>query len=411
MRNAIILFVFLVSIVSFLFTVGADEVGYKNALLFIESIKGRVPDDDDYYSVCENAEIVLSRREQAELFGVILSKQKPTIDTDNLLLIYKAKRASLFDGKISYTEVATIPQNSKRGQAGKTSCTYTFVFSRNKLYLERYGKRWHDDYEHSIMSFDGENVTTVALPQGEPVNADITRTSASSFFYQMHMPLFLTMLFEESRCGYANNTGRDLVESLEMKGATFVFHEEKMANGKRCVIVANSFQRFFLDPECDFSLIRFELFEQIFEENNLSPKPLENTKIIGRRPLFITDHFDLVDKGNGIWIPSRIECAYYTDGKPDGQATITVLDAQFNTAIPDLFFSDVIPDDAFVADGSRGMTYFQSDRASINALLKSVAKSKRVWTFQIISVTLGTLMIIVWVVLKYLAYLKRKNAV
>jgi len=368
----------------------ANGSDYEVALAHLENIQDRVPTDDDFFDICEDPNITLSKDEVSKLFARVLTMQKPRISTDQLLTLYKARRSSVRDAKVRYTEIVENPLNSRYGPPGKTTRTYVFAFSNDKLLLERNGKRWEGDYERSIISYDGNNIILVSLPEQDIPNADITEANSFKFFFHVHMPFFLTMLFEESRCDYDIDTGRDIVKFLEMGGTAHVFQQEQRVNGRNCIVLLSTARRFYLATECDYSIVRIEQFVQ--------------THKVGRELLFRSDHFDLVDYGNGIWLPSRIEHTYYTNGKPDGHALIDIQEVQINQEIPDSFFSDVIPDDAFVFDGIRGMTYQLCDKAAIDALHKDIVKSKRVIVFCSIGVTVGVIMILIWCVIKYLAY-------
>ena len=82
----------------------------------------------------------------------------------------------------------------------------------------------------------------------------------------------------------------------------------------------------------------------------------------------------------------------------------------FNRPLPKSFFSDVIPEDAMVSDGINHLVYVYGDRTSIGGLLNDTVRSKRVMIFRYISVTLGLVMVIIALVMKYREYRKRKNS-
>jgi hypothetical protein len=386
-----------------------DEIGFRTAVARIECIQNRIPNDDDFFSICSDNSISLTKQEQVELFGKILMLQKSRTNCQELLAIFNAKRNLLHDVKVSYIESIDIFVNSDLGMRGKTSHTYVFAFSENKMYLARDGKRSPDDYQHSVIASDGEILRTVSLPDNDLANAEITKINSPNyarFFYQLNMPLFLSNIVDENLCGYPRQPGRNIIELLKEKGSFHVFQQEEVIDNQVCIVVLNEYCRFYLSPEKDFSIIRFELFSQKFDPD---VNRTDQRRFVGRSLTLRSNFRNYIDNGNGIWTPSVIENSYYLENKQIAFVKIEVKDIQINKRIPDSFFSDVIPDDAFVADGIRNMVYRQSDHPSIDSLLKETAKSKRVFIYRYISVTAGLLMIIIALLLKYRAYLKDKR--
>jgi len=89
---------------------------------------------------------------------------------------------------------------------------------------------------------------------------------------------------------------------------------------------------------------------------------------------------------------------------------MTVSGVELNKEIDPKTFTDIFPEDVLVADLVRNLSYEWSDRPSIDAILDKAVKSKRVWTLQYISLTLGILLLLAWFIIQYRAYLKRKAA-
>jgi hypothetical protein len=118
-------------------------------------------------------------------------------------------------------------------------------------------------------------------------------------------------------------------------------------------------------------------------------------------------------------LPSRIEIERFAEPRiPDElqgkvifspkHEIITVSSIQINQGIKDdNYFTDFIPDDAFVSDANHHLVYKQSDKDSINSLAKEPVKSKNLfWNY--VSIVIGLLMIFITLILKYLAYRKAK---
>jgi hypothetical protein len=395
-----VLFFIFLNAIFFQQLLSADEAGYKAALAQLNAITDRIPSDDDFFRICQEPEIKLSDKEQSKFWLAIVRLQKTQIDIKTLVAIFKARRDSLSQCKISYSEIIQNPANSKHGPEGRTSRDYVFAFSKNRYYLERTEKRGADDYEHSIISYDGNAIILVALPKNDIPRADITEANSFKSFFQSHIPLFYTRHLEEYRFDESINN-KDILGMMEIPGMpsnvrqAWVFQQERMINGSKCITVGTSARRFYLDVERDYSIVRTELFLNRLIASNVE---------ISRR----CDLFDYIDDGNGNWFPSKIEETRYTDGKPDAFTTIVVRDVQTKN-IPDSFFSDVIPENAFVFDGIRKMTYMQSDKPSIGSLSKETVKNKLILVFRYVSVISGLTLIFIAILLKYRAYRKNKR--
>lgn len=377
----------------------ADDASVGAAVSIIDAIKDRVPDDDDYFRIVSDSRFSLTPQERANLFGKIVFMQKPSVQRKEILALYEAKRVSLHDCIISYTNVHSNDKDRKSSQI-----SFVFAFSKNKLFLDKKGKRWDTDSERLTASYDGENLKLVREPDSNLPNASVSEQISRKFFYEPHMPLYVVMLFSAARCDYPPElAGTDFVDFLKDEGSTHVFQQEKDINGSKCIVVLNTGKRFFLDPKRDYSVVRFEQFEHEYAPNTQGLRHL-----VGRHMRLRVDNHDLVDHGNGIWLPTKTVCSSFAENGKTEQMTTIVTDVRVNKGITDAFFTDITPEHSFVFDSVRKMTYMQSDSSSINSLLKETAKSKRVWIFQIISMTLGIVLILIWFIIKYRQYLASK---
>ena len=389
----------------------ADETSFQVALERLKIIEDHLPDDDDFFRLLEDDSLQLSRVEQDNLFGMILRLQKGDISRGDVHRIFEARRNSILDAKICYSVSADVLLNHSSVSRGNSLQHFTFAFSDHNTYLKRDGKRMPEDYRTSVMSTDGIVLIDVALPDNDIPNASITQVTSPDYyryFYQINMPLFSACLLDENRYGYAFPFGDDIVQFLSRKGFAHVFKQEKTINGIRCLVVLNEMCRFYLAIEKDLSPVRYELFSLRMKADLNPSSSIE--RFAGRSLIFRRDFSNFVDCGNGIWIPLVIEDTRFSEDNRTDVVRVNVKDVQINKGIPDAFFTDVIPDDAMVADGIRGLVYRQGDHASIEGLLKETVKSKRVFIFQYISVTIGILLILIWITVKYLAYRKRKKA-
>lgn len=393
-------------------SIHADDVSYNTALSKLQNLQGRLPNDDDYYGIIEEFQGKLTKMEQANLFGKLLKLQHPAqISCDQLLALYKAKRNAISDFKVCYDVAENIMPNSDRGLPGKFSRSYIFAIApAKKMYLERHGERWEGDHPRSIISMNNDILKTVSFPTNDTINAEITTGLTREhvrLLYQEKMPLFLANLFDEDNCDYPRFYGRDIIQFLEKKGSCFILQDMVSINNKKCVVAFNEWMRFYLCPDLDFAMVRFEFF---LPKNTKTPVSGDISPIAGRFLSYQSDLTDYMDCGNGIWVPATIKDSNYTpNGVRHYHAIIKVTNIDVNKNIPDAFFNDVVPEDAMVVDGTNNLVYRQSDHPSIGALLKSTVKSKVNTTLRWVSVISGLVLITVALLIKYRNHLKNRS--
>ena len=227
------------------------------------------------------------------------------------------------------------------------------------------------------------------------------------------MPFFQTGFFDSTKFGYPY-LDSDVVSFLKGPVASlpdgkknnlvpFVFEKIESVEGEKCIVVSDFSTAMYFAVEKDFSLVQSEVYSQIMTTIANGGGVLSGRKISAR-----TKFSKMKDYGNGICLPSNIELERFNDN-PVQYEKVVILSVKINEGIKDNYFTDIIPDDAIVADAENVMVYKQGDRSSIEGLLKDAAKSKRVMIFRYISVTLGLIMIAIWFVLKYRKYLKKRT--
>jgi hypothetical protein len=250
---------------------------------------------------------------------------------------------------------------------------------------------------------------TVTEPDSDLPNANVMKTTPLQMFYHLNMPLFPAMLFNPARCNASWQFNFDLESFLDAE-KTHVFEQDIQLNEKKCILVLDLSTKIYLDPEKDFSVIRFEKYA-----HNAIPVPSpqsfsgQDVRITGRTLIYRSDLMDLKNCENGIWIPLKIENTIFNKQNVIEQSIVTVKDVQINKGIPKTFFTEIIPENSFVFDAPNNLTYKQSDHASINSLIKETAKSKRIFIYRYISIISGLALIFIALALKYRAYLKAKR--
>ena len=190
------------------------------------------------------------------------------------------------------------------------------------------------------------------------------------------------------------NRYNDFVGMLE-SDQTIVLEEMESIHDEKCIIVTDGNYRMYVSPQKNYAIVHKECWARF-------SMPGDRT-LISKSVLK-----DFREYENSLWLPQKYYEEFFSQGKLTVTISVDFDDVIVNSKIPDAFFQDIIPDNSFVADGVNNLVYRQSDTASINALLKATAKSKRVWIFQTISMSLGIILILIWIVLKYRKYLASK---
>ncbi|MCL2004953.1 MAG: hypothetical protein FWG73_02205 [Planctomycetaceae bacterium] len=354
-------------------------------------VNGYIPTESDYFDIIFMPTNNLTSQEQAELFGQILSLQNPRVDKISLLKIIGSKKESINSLKVRY--------NLTFHGRLRSSVVCIYAFLGEKRYFERIGKILDADEEQIIFAYDGSLLRIVTNPNDIMPNVSIDLfTAHHDIFFQPTMPLFAAMLFDTTHFPSVKYV-HDVLFFLEDQG-TQVFEKTEIIDGKACIIAANFNTRVLLCPEMNYAVMQFEVYNFDYDDQGLP---------IGRSLLVKRELRDHKYYGNGIWLPTRIVTSEFFDKNNPSQTVVMVDEMEVNPAIDPNFFADVIPENAFVIDGVRGLTYFQSDSPSINDTLKAVAKSKRTWFLQYLSLTVGCILILLVVVVKYIKYLKQKQ--
>jgi hypothetical protein len=379
---------------------------------------GHPPTMVDYFSYREQLELQSIKTGAAEIvFDEILAQQKPIISRSELLELFISKRHSLRDYIVKYNVHIESWQNTVEVM----TCEY--AFKNNKLLFDVIRQSEKD--LHSRFAYDNEKVITLYEKTNVPKQAGIQKENGLGLFLQPQMPLFVSGFFDSKVFGFPyNNT--DVVSFLTGPFITlpdgtktnlvpFVFEKLEIIDNRKCIVVSDFNVSMFFDIERDFSLIQRDGYHQVMTTSSSGETMLSSRELVARTRLY-----DLTDYGNGIWLPSKIEIERFSKPRiPHAlqdkvifsakHEIVNVSSIQINQGIKDDFFTDFIPNDAFVSDLDNKLVYKQGDKASINSLLKETAKSKRNFFWNYVSIVTGLLMIFVALSLKYLAYLKAKR--
>jgi hypothetical protein len=258
-----------------------------------------------------------------------------------------------------------------------------------------------DDESRSITSSDGDLLIYVAAfsNKWKYPSASIDPISSRSKSFLSATPLCQSMLFDTVSAEMPH-IGFDFL----LCGNMIVFEKEKQLNDHACLIMGNKNRMYYLDKDKDFSVVKKEVYSSITEDYE------DGFRIVGRYLSEQTEFMDIQDFGNGIWLPNNVVYTQFNkEGKIIRVETIKVEEMKLNSGLQKKFFTDIIPENAMIADGIRGLVYRQSDHSSIDSLLKETVKSKRIFIYRYISIISGFALIFFVLIIKYRQYLKAKR--
>ena len=379
----------------------------RSAIERFKNENGYAITEDDWISLMKVHKVPLT--ELGQYLELIRKQQIPKVTISQLIAISQARQNSI-------TSITAKWRFVSENKINATTADYlhTFTLSKKRVLFETIHNNTEtvDVAMRRIASYDGEVVRLVDIPLSESsqyeTNAFLSNfESYESYFIASDNILWLTMLLDSKQYGFPENLSSDLLSFLrDDKLRVIVFEHMQKFQGTDCYVVSGGPFRVYLDPQYQYAVVGLESYAMDTISEN-GKRYYNGVKLRHRRVLS-----DMKDYGNGVFLPSKIISQWYSrdNGTLEVQVTIDIQSIEINKDYDKEYFSDIIPDDAMVADGINNLVYRQNDRDSINALLQETAKSKRVWTLQIISVTVGILMILIWIVIQHLAYRKSKNS-
>ena len=340
---------------------------FEDALGQLVNFRGRTgsaPTPDFYFSVIERES--LTNEEQAALYARLVELQEPQVSMETLAAVLTSVRDSIrsFSCRYTYTN-------------DPTASIHSYTFDRNKVIFEEPGPSSMVTF---TTSYDGDLVRRVVRERGKMTNASIDTLQSPSSLLRIYMPLCQAMMFNSSFFSM-HSTASDLVRFLEAN-SFHVFEHTAVIDGSECLLVANMGFQFYLDMDKSFAVRQLDSFAFDYVDADAgAPMAIRRRKLSDRRI-----HSEFTDYGNGVWLPLEMKLTHFLRGDEPEDEYISVVSMEVNPEIDGSVFVDIIPNDAFVADGTRGMTYIYGDRSSIEELVRSNVPDKT-----------GTLSMIVWI--------------
>ncbi|MCL2709277.1 MAG: hypothetical protein FWE95_00215 [Planctomycetaceae bacterium] len=380
----------------------ASDASYQpevSSLRDISKDSGIAPDIRDYFDFVSTQGVHLSFNEQMKLYGELLNMQRPEIPLTKVISLIRAKQNSISDVFCRYT-VSKSGFDKISDQNFSLTNTFTYAYDRGRRHFDE-TLAGNENTSRRSHSYDGEREYVLEYPKGREATpyAAIGNLSTDNWFFPREFPMLQSMLLDTGSSSFPQRS-LDLYLMLREPGV-YVYQKLTEVDGVKCLLIADMVSRIYLDVERNFCVLMYEEYDIEWGANG---------NIVGASLTYRRLLSDLKDYGNGLWLPSKIENTFFENGQKVWGETITVLELAINKGIDDTYFTGNFPESTFVFDKERNFSYLQSDSPSINGLLQETVRSKRVWTFQVISLTLGFLLILTWIIIRYRAYLNMKNA-
>jgi hypothetical protein len=381
----------------------ADEIDFPHVLSELANFKvkhGFSPSDDDFFAIVLKPGYDFTFQEIEKLWKIVVDQQKSVISVDQLVALYRSKKSSIKD-VCAVFKTTSYQVDPSTNESENFEIVYGYINKGDKYYLNTRMLGGHKEViPDKTQSYDGEICYSFLDISGSLPVVGIDHLSSMSIFFQSYSPLASSMLLN-SKLFERQDTVHDIIAFLETPG-TAVFERTEVVDLQECIVVANWGTRVSLSPKHDFSVVQVIDYRHHFRES--AEQPFLTARSVSERRVL----HELKDYGNGVWLPNYVLVDFFFFFfQAIGKAAVRTSLLEVNNGVSDNVFTDFIPQNAFVLDFVRDMSYDWTEYPSIEGLLNSVVKSERVWAFQIISVTLGIIMIIIALIVMFL---KRRNA-
>jgi hypothetical protein len=291
-----------------------------------------------------------------DLWSALAQKQQPVISREDLAAIIKAQRSALNNAVLDF-DVTSEPLT---GSGQKTAAHYRSMLSGNKAYMQSQAGPTLDKLgPRTVMAYDGTALRvlqeqTKGLHQGgiEPLQ------SRKGFFSPDHL-LASAMLLDSERDLGQKWPVYDLVAMLEQP-VTIVLEQRETVDGVNAVVVTDMRHRIYLDPDRDFAVVRTEQWQLAKDQNG---------KPVNQKLAYARNNRNLVDSGNGIWLPKEVEQTWFKDGKPTDRSVTRAAEAKLNASITDDDFRNIFPYGTSISDAINDLRFINGGDNSISRLL------------------------------------------
>jgi hypothetical protein len=342
----------------------------------LDWIRTPAPDSGSPRTDLELAEKLIQTRsthnELTECWKVLSEQQSPIISKQDLIELIETKRAAIHDLHYKYRfrhdrlegAAAPIPVFQEEN---------TFASSGSKLYIHSSRIQGANSAATAVCSYDANFVRYVDLSR-RSANGSIRALSGRADFFRVFDGLARSMLLKCTiDLQQSGAHAYDLVELLKAK-ETILLQSLEEADGRMCLVATEGVFRVYLDPQCDFSVVRLDGYTFVSQ-------PVQNGgAIIGYKRISERTLHDCINYDNGLWLPSKTIVTFFKNDKAISRETTDVSEVRVNKGVDESLFADVIPVGTTVFDSIRGATYTYGSDATIEGTLSSVAHRHDGWS-------------------------------
>ncbi|MDO5553597.1 MAG: hypothetical protein Q4G68_07525 [Planctomycetia bacterium] len=330
----------------------------------------------------------------------ILKQQHPKITVSEIEEIIKTKRSSVKNFRVRYNIVT---QEEKNHLNKQQSSQCEFAFKDDMYYLDVNIRSLNS---RDKISYDGHILRRLRQMGNLPNQGEIRQGDDLSVFYDPWMPLTLAGLFDTQSCGVPNYMNDlmlflhgqpiTLPDGTQIRTTPYVFEKMENVGGHDCISVSGGTDCKYLAIDCDYSLVQWE--EYATEGTKLPNGQMVPERILRTRGTVQ----ELIDYGNGIWLPQQITIHNFSKtGQVEQTISIKTVSASVNDEIDTALFRDILPDNTLVSDAINDVVYHYGERESIRSISSDIMKNKKILIYRSMGMAIGLTLVILAVFLKY----------
>ncbi|MDR1383154.1 MAG: hypothetical protein LBJ67_04800 [Planctomycetaceae bacterium] len=389
-------------------TVLSDESSMQKIIDEMERLtsEGTAPNYDDMMPVLKQHEHELSETEFLQIAISLANMQRPIIPPKALSSLFKSKIKAIrsvyleYDVNTNHFGEKTSPSNDFK--------KIIFIRDRNKFYSDvTFDNRKElapSDLIRKTQAYNGDVVSAVAYfsNKSRGIEGGITPFETLQNILPMEDPLYYSCLLDLESQKLADRTQLSVSSILdgEIGQSGIIFEKTVTIGDTNCIVVQYGLDKYYFDPQKDFSIVKIEKSRLMTNEKNESMvKPY--------RTFMMTNH---IDCGNGIWIPQNITLIFNFGSRFDRKVTINISKVKINDTIKEEVFTNIFPDNTIVSDLVHHATYKWGERPSINGLLQETVKPRSTSIYNKISIIVGLIMIVIEVVLEIRKRILKRRA-
>lgn len=272
-----------------------------------------------------------------DILWLVFSQAQASADKKSQILSrLREAREAVRTLHVAYT-VTEFDNGEKRESVQRCS----FAMDRQRLYFDRSPDR-QERVDRKIDAYDGQ-VLRELFEEGGKTRGVIQTLDSKMRFVSDSNPLV--------QSGIINSFEFPVPEMHDLARQArdmSVFDEQEAFEGEQCIVMGSPIHRYFLSPKLNFAMIgsdsRFEFDKKAGQ-------------LQVRQTYGVSHNSGFQDLGGGLWLPTKMEIAFYKAGRITHRRTTEVTKWQINAPLDASLFTDVIPAGTWVTDAVRNEFY------------------------------------------------------